>query len=162
MYRLPPTLQTHKTFFSMRLLLPRSLTTAVLALTLCFVFAACDDGPVTGEPRIGTDADPPVPSAVTAESGDAEVSLTWEGQDPASNFRATSFAVYRDTAPFDDVDEDLLLDETGSDSFTDAEVQNGTTYYYRITGFTGDTEGQASEQVSVTPFAEPGRPSLTE
>ena len=42
------------------------------------------------------------------------------------------------------------------ESYTDTEVENGTTYYYRITAVNNsDTESEASSELEITPFSNP-------
>ena len=42
------------------------------------------------------------------------------------------------------------------DSYTDTEVENGTTYDYRITALdNSDTESEASAELEITPFSNP-------
>lgn len=78
------------------------------------------------------------------------VLLSWDytGAEPVS------FAVYRANEAGDlavgNLTATLLLDETDELFYTDNDVDEGTTYYYRVRAFQGTTFGPASQVVAVT------------
>ncbi len=98
-----------------------------------------------------TSATPYVPSAptnLTTQAQSHEVMLTWAGN-------GTSYAVYRGIAS----GAETLLDTglTGN-TFTDAGVVNGTTYFYKIRCLNAGGSGPLSAEVSVTPSGPPPQP----
>lgn len=96
-------------------------------------------------------ARPAAPSNLSAESQDNEVGLTWEGAEKADTYK-----VYRSTSPTEDVSGDPLVSGVEGTRYTDGRAQNGTTYYYRVTGVSAkDAESNPSDKVEVTPFSGP-------
>lgn len=113
------------------------------------------------------------PQNLGASAGDQQASLTWDALQLDEDERLLCYGVYRDTSSLADTDpEDLPdqriadVDSTGSPSYTDTEVTNGTTYYYRVTAESAEEEDGAlscggseveessfSNQASATPFA---------
>lgn len=84
-------------------------------------------------------------------SGDAEISLTWEAVSEAE-----AYNVYRSTSSTNGVEGNPHEESISSESYTDSSVENGTTYYYRVTAVGSDgVEGDASGEEEVTPFDEP-------
>jgi len=106
--------------------------------------------------RISTDVTQPTPlpsppSGVTAEVSGNQVSLTWE-KNTASNI--TGYNVYRSTASFSEIASATKLNEEpiSETSYTDADVELGTTYYYRVTAVDeSGNESDLSNEVSATP-----------
>ncbi len=92
---------------------------------------------------------PAAPSDLTADAQNGAVSLSWETADEAESYR-----VYRATSSTDGVEGSALAEGLTQTSYTDEEVENGTTYYYRVTAV-ADEEGDPSEEVESTPFAPP-------
>lgn len=102
---------------------------------------------------------PPVPSELTANSGEGQIQLSWE-QSQADDLRG--YHVYRARSSFNKASgkDPINSEPLTRSSYTDSTVQNGTTYYYRVTAIDEhDNESSPSNKVTVTPFAEPvGRP----
>lgn len=122
-----------------------------VVLSLSLTGIACDSGGSNGGEEAPEPTAPAAPSGVEATSGNAQVSLGWES---VSN--AGSYNVYRSTQSTDGVEGDPLEVGHSETSYTDDSVQNGTTYYYRVTAIDSDeNEGDASDEVKVTPFDEP-------
>ncbi len=121
----------------------------VLAVALVGFAAGCDTGGSSGEGDGDETVVPAAPSGLKATSGDTEVGLSWEAVGDADEYN-----VYRDTEEgVVDASGDPL--DTASDtSYTDTEVENGTTYYYVVTGV-ADEEGDPSGEEEVTPFSSP-------
>lgn len=131
----------------MRLL---SVGSTCLGILLLLMLGACGlAGP--------EDTDPPsTPSGLTVTSGDGRVNLNWS-RSSASN--VAGYNLYRSQSSFSDargltpVNGSSVLDET---SFTDQEVENGTTYYYRLTVVDEKgNESRLSDEVKGTPFPNP-------
>jgi fibronectin type 3 domain-containing protein len=92
---------------------------------------------------------------VEATSQDGAVTLTWEGVSEAGAYR-----VYRATSATSGVSGAPLRDGLSESSFTDASVENGTQYYYRVTAVGEGGESDPSSEVTVRPF--PGPPDRPE
>jgi fibronectin type 3 domain-containing protein len=90
-----------------------------------------------------------VPSAVNslaAVAGNNAVSLAWSA--PYNGGRQISFfKIYRGTWN----GGETYLDSTTASAFTDANVLNNTTYYYRVAAVNALGEGNWSNRVAVTP-----------
>lgn len=94
---------------------------------------------------------PPPPEGVEAVSGDSEVEVSWSATEGAATYN-----VYRSTAPTEDASGNPLEGSVTEERHTDLTARNGTTYYYRITAVSeSGLEGAPSEEVEVTPFANP-------
>lgn len=86
---------------------------------------------------------PPMPAAVVATAGDAQVGLTWTVSTGAS-----SYQVKRASAgggPFS------VIAAPTSAFYTDVGLANGTTYYYVVSALGSVGESSNSNQVSATP-----------
>lgn len=103
---------------------------------------------------------PSAPGGIDGESGDEIIELSWSAN---SEDDLEGYNLYRSRESFssnssmDPVNGSDLLTETG---YSDQEVENGTTYYYRLTAIDDSgNESSLSSQVKVTPFSDPpGRP----
>lgn len=100
--------------------------------------------------------DPPIPRGVEAHADNEQVTLFW--QHDTSSILA-GYNVYRSTESFTNVagltpvNRGTLITDT---TYTDTTVDNGTTYYYRVTSEDSlETESQLSLEVEVTPFPSP-------
>lgn len=116
-----------------------------------------------------------VPQTLSASAGDQEVTVTWERPQVDEENFVVCYRLYRDTTSLSDASPDDVSDrriaavettDTGSLSYTDTGVSNGTTYFYRVTAETAEEEdrpvscGGANAQESAfstqgqaTPFA---------
>ena len=107
--------------------------------------------------------EPDAPSEFSAESQDGAVATSWG----ASSGDVSGYNVYRSTDSFQEVSEaqkvnGSLVEEP---SYVDREVQNRTTYHYRVTAVTesggllgiggGSAESDPSNEVEKTPFSSP-------
>ncbi len=90
----------------------------------------------------------PAPAAVSAQSGDAAVSLTWDIPSTDGGYGTHSYVVYRRTG----LDDYSVVKTTGAESFVDTSVTNGTTYTYAVV--TRNTAGDSafSSTVDATPL----------
>jgi|GEM_PF-2318428 len=89
------------------------------------------------------------PAGLTATAGDTRVTLTWNAASGAA-----SYTVKRATAasgPFT-----VVAPGVSSTTFTDAGLNNGTTYYYVVSAVNGLGESDSSPAVSAVPVALPG------
>lgn len=90
---------------------------------------------------------PPTPTGLSANAGNAQVSLTWN-----TSTGATSYNVKRSTTtggPY------TTIASPTTASYTDTGVTNGTTYYYVVSAVNSGGESNNSTQVSATPVAAP-------
>jgi hypothetical protein len=95
---------------------------------------------------------PPVPTALAAATGNAQVTLAW-----SASSDVTSFDVKRSTTnggPY------MQIASTMSPSYVDTAVNNGSTYYYVVAAANSAGASANSAQISATPAApNPGNPS---
>jgi subtilisin family serine protease len=103
----------------------------------------------------GTPTVPPAPTGLTANAGNAQVSLSWNLVGTANSYR-----VKRSTTsggPYTTIATGLA-----NTSYLDTNVTNGTTYFYVVSAVNGVGEGPNSSQVSATPssvISLPARPT---
>ncbi|HEY3330625.1 MAG TPA: hypothetical protein VGK19_11425 [Capsulimonadaceae bacterium] len=110
---------------SLSLPLRLSLVFALAALSVCGALAA-------------------IPTGLTAAPGSATVKLDWASSGD------TSYIVKRATSsggPFE------VVASPTTNTYSDAGVINGTTYYYVVSGKTGDVESANSDPATATPSA---------
>lgn len=91
----------------------------------------------------GSPTVPSAPTGLSATAGNGQVTLSWN---TVSN--ATSYNVKRSTTSGSNF---TTIGSTGSTSFTDTTVTNGTTYYYVVTAVNSAGESAPSSQVSAKP-----------
>lgn len=131
------------------------IISAVTAFFVGVLVAGCDNGGTRGD----APSEPPelvVPGAplnLSAASGDGQVTLNWDGVRDA-----VSYSVYRSTSPGSASSDGALEVDITRTEYRDTGASNGVTYYYQVTAV-ADEEGDASNEVKVTPFsAPPSRP----
>ena len=106
-----------------------------------------------GSGGTGVDGEAPTaPTGVQATSQDGSVALSWDGVEGASGYN-----VYRDTTSAaggggSPINAEAPIEQL---SFTDASVENGTRYYYRVTAVAEEGESEPSVAVGVRPFPDP-------
>ena len=137
----------------------RSYLTSVLPLILCgfLILASCGSstGPDDDDNDPGTEA-PSAPANLGGTSGDQEVELTWakNSEDDLSGYN-----VYRSTDSFSSVSDMNPVNGgqlISTANFTDTGLDNGTTYYYRITAVDdNNNESEISSELEITPFSNP-------
>jgi len=93
---------------------------------------------------------PAAPAHFIALAGNARVSLTWEAV-----AEATGYTLKRSTSPNGPF---LTIARVTPPSFLDADVANGTTYYYQVRSATGIVKGPLTAAVQATPTAPPAAP----
>ncbi|PSQ86443.1 MAG: T9SS C-terminal target domain-containing protein, partial [Bacteroidetes bacterium QH_2_63_10] len=113
------------------------------------------------------------PTGLDATAGSGQVSLTWQGPNVEEGDTLACYRVYRDTTSIPDGPDgqtelriaEIEPPEDGSPSLVDPGLSNDTTYFYRVTAETGETEegtvscggtnadeSSFSNEVSATPF----------
>ena len=123
---------------------------------LILLFSLASIISATTECTFNVDPEPPeTPLIIKVEPSDSRVELNWSFN-KESDFEG--YNLYKSDENIEAIkqlepaNEGLLKDTT----FTDEQVNNGTTYYYRITSVDlNGNESIPSEQVQVTPFAPP-------
>jgi hypothetical protein len=106
---------------------------------------------VAAAPPVAPPAVPATPAGLSANPGNAQVTLTW-----SSTSGATSYHVMRATTsggPFTQVGAPT------STSYNDASLTNGTTYYYVVSALNSAGNSADSAQVSAHPAAPRSTPS---
>ena len=125
-------------------------------LLICLVtgLSACGGGgsssPASPPPGISA---PPSPTGLSAVPGEGQVSLKW-----SASATAVSYAVQRGTAgagPF------TAVTTTTSLSYSDAGLQNGTTYYYEVAAINSGGSSAYTAAVPATPSAAPVGAAVT-
>jgi hypothetical protein len=89
---------------------------------------------------------PPTPTGLAATAGNASVSLSW-----AASSGATGYNIYRSTTSGGEGTTPVAT--TGSTSYTDTGLTNGTKYYYKVAATNGGGPSAQSSEVSATPSA---------
>lgn len=139
------------------------ISSIVLALCGVLVLSSCggsSTGPGNGGGN-GTDEAPSAPTNLDGTSGDQEVALTWAAN---SEDDLAGYHLYRSTSNISSISGMDPINGSNlipSAEFTDTNVENGTTYYYRLTAVDdNDNESSMSSQLEITPFSDPpDRPS---
>ena len=88
---------------------------------------------------------PPAPAGLTATAGNGSVGLIW-----TASAGATSYGIYRGTAP--GAEGATAIGTATSNSFTDTGLNNGTTYYYKVTASNSAGTSGSSNEASATPM----------
>ena len=121
------------------------------------IISSCG-GSSTGPGNGGGNSDePPVaPTSLDGTSGDQEIALTWNDNEEDD---LSGYNVYRSTSSFSNASE--MDPINGSElvpnsNFASTGLENGTTYYFRITAVDeGENESAVSTQIELTPFSDP-------
>jgi TolB protein len=137
----------------------RTFLISSIVLTLCgtLVLTSCG-GSSTGPDNGGNGADeaPSAPTNLNGTSEDQEIVLGWDAN---SEDDLAGYHLYRSTNNISDISG---MDPVNGSSliqnaeYTDTDVENGTTYYYRLTAVDdNDNESSMSSQLEITPFSDP-------
>jgi hypothetical protein len=94
---------------------------------------------------------PPVPTALTATPGNAQVALAW-----GASSGATSYNVKRSTVNGSGY---ATVASPTVTNYTNTGLTNGTTYYYVVSAVSAGGESANSAQASATPIAPPAAPT---
>lgn len=127
----------------------------ILSLISCSSTGSNDGEDIESEPPADT-TPPDTPINLSATSDDRKILLKWDAVDAGD---LAGYNVYRSTSSISGTSTLTPINDSGlvnTASFTDESVQNGTTYYYRVTSV--DNEGNESTpsiEVESTPFATP-------
>ncbi len=98
---------------------------------------------------------PSAPQNLEATAGDEQVFLRWDEPLSDGGGVITNYNIYRGTTS-----EDIIHLATINNilEFTDEDVTNGLTYYYRVSAVNWAGEGDLSVEVSATPASTPSAP----
>jgi regulation of enolase protein 1 (concanavalin A-like superfamily) len=99
---------------------------------------------------------PPAPANLTAKAGTGRVFVAWK---PSANHTMRGYNLQRATASGGPYTTISSSDLNTSTSYTDTQVTNGTTYYYRVAGFNKAGTGAYSAVSNAKPLATGGLPS---
>ena len=113
---------------------------------------------------------PGAPAGLTAKPGDATVTLAWDPPASDGGSPVTGYDVYQGTSPGGETGTPVNGSLITSTSYPVTGLTSGSTYYFTVKAVTssvsainragnGETEGQASCEVSATPLTVPGAPA---
>ncbi|WP_428236080.1 LamG-like jellyroll fold domain-containing protein [Gracilimonas sp.] len=104
----------------------------------------------------------PIAPNLYTHNGNGQAELTWDERlGPNDENQASSFKVYRSTAPDGSDRTEVATVSSGTTEYTDSGLSNGQTYYYEITAIDGSaSESDFSNMVTATPYATMGGGSL--
>ena len=92
-------------------------------------------------------AKPAPPYDLKATGGDQKVDLTWSAPLDSVNSNILGYRIYRGNSSL----EMRLYDTSLTTNYTDNQVVNGQTYYYRVSAVNATGESRLSNEVSATP-----------
>jgi predicted phage tail protein len=96
-------------------------------------------------------AKPGTPYGLQAKGGDGKVVLTWTAPLESADSSIQGYRVYRGNSS-----QDMkLYDVATGATYTDLNVINGHTYYYRVSAVNATGEGRMSNEASTTPSSPP-------
>jgi Fibronectin type III domain len=100
------------------------------------------------------------PSGLTAQGGNAEVSLSWTAPSGTAAAPATGYNVYVGTAPGREVGTPVngSMPVAGT-NYTVTGLAAGTSYYFEVTALNSAGEGAPSNEASASPSSPPGPPT---
>lgn len=137
----------------------RSFLISSIAIILCSIVATTSCGGSStdsGNGGNGTDKAPSAPANLHANSGDQVIELTWDAN---SENDLAGYNLYRSTNSFSDVTDMNPVNNSDliqGTILTDSGLENGTTYYYRLTAVDENgNESNTSSQLEITPFSNP-------
>lgn len=111
------------------------------------------EGPRSDVVMMKANSPPSAPTDLVADAGNGTVALTWETPANTGGSPITGYKVYRGTS----ADSLVLLDTVGVvTSYTDDNVTNGQTYYYKVSAVNAIGEGAMSDAEDTTPTADGG------
>lgn len=117
---------------------------------------------VGSEAKIVTPGALPIAPDLYTQNKNAQIELSWDERlDNGSDNAADEFKVYRSTQADGSDRQELAAIASGTTSYTDTDVTNGTNYFYEVTSInaSGD-ESDFSHMVPGTPYATQGGGSL--
>lgn len=125
-----------------------------LAMLTMAMLAGCGGGPSDSGDE-GDTTPPSAPEGIEGTSGDEMVELGWEANDEDD---LAGYNLYRSESSFSDVSDMNPINRffLSDIEFTDENLQNGTTYYYRLTASDeNNNESDPSSELEITPFSDP-------
>ena len=102
---------------------------------------------------------PSAPGNPTAHAGFKHVNVSWLPPDSEGGFPILEYRVYKGTLPSQ---ETYLTDVRWALCFNDTDVEDNTTYYYKVSAVNAVGEGGLSNETSATPFGLPTKPQNLE
>jgi hypothetical protein len=112
---------------------------------------AVGEGAFSEEREVTPATVPDAPSNIVAVSGNSYVNLTWNAPGFDGGSPIINYTIYRDTTSGG---QSWLADVGRVFHFSDTNVTNGVTLYYRISAWNSVWEGALSADVSATPINE--------
>jgi hypothetical protein len=103
---------------------------------------------VTVDGVVQPPAPPSAPQNLQAAPGDGSVSLSWQAPSSDGGSQLTGYRLYRGESAGG---ESFLTDLPLATSYTDSPLQNGSTYYYKVSALNALGEGPLSNEASATP-----------
>ena len=125
-------------------------TTAYNGLTYYYVVSSANsnfEGANSTEVIASPTGPPPIPAGLTAVPAVGFVTLTWQ---PVPGATAT-YNVKRSTS----TGTETIITNVPANGYTDSNVTNETTYYYKVSAVTTYGEGTNSAEVNATPYNQP-------
>lgn len=126
-------------------------------LFLMLLLSGCGNTPSDTDRNTPDDTTPPsAPVNFTGSSGNEMVELMW---DASGESDLEGYNLYRSEASFSSISSMDPVNGTAKltgTNYTDDQLHNGTTYFYRLTAVDASgNESSHSGQVEVTPFSNP-------
>jgi fibronectin type 3 domain-containing protein len=109
------------------------------------------EGALSNEVMVITGSVPSAPRNLNAVAGNGTVTLTWQSPTSEGGWAITAYKVYRGTAEGAEV---LLATISDVLTYTDDDVANGQTYYYRVSAVNALGEGPLTASEDATPKAD--------
>jgi hypothetical protein len=118
------------------------------------------DPALSGTSSVLPDLGTVTPTDLAAQSGDAQVSLSWGSPVGSGGAEATGYNVYESTAPGHEQGGPLNgATPVTSTDYAVTGLTNGTKYYFEVTAVNSAGEGAPSDEASATPAAPPSAPA---
>src|SRR6266540_3527182 len=115
------------------------------------------ESPLSSERSAIPATTPGAPTLNSPSPGNTTITLTWTAPTTDGGSAITGYRLYRSTSSGN---ETLLTTLGALTTYTDSNLSNGTTYYYKLTALNSLGESASSSERSATPATVPGAPSL--
>jgi len=103
---------------------------------------------------MSTSSVPSAPNNLEAEAGDAKVTLSWDAPTDDGGSPITGYVIYRGTS--EGAVSTVLVTLGNVNTYTDDDVVNGQTYWYKISAVNSIGQGTTTDAVDATPSADAG------